>query len=145
MERIVYDLVREPVGPAYRSLLDLSLSVCDSAVVVVHANADVAPSCGRLLKALTPFVLEARETREWPGTRLSNGGAETVMMYRFRLCQASMEIVKAAADRISSWQHPELPEDLSLIRAAGRPWLTSVAHERYCAPNQRMTPPRPAR
>jgi hypothetical protein len=27
------------------------------------------------------------------------------------------------------WQHPRLPEDLSLLREANDPWLGSIAHE----------------
>jgi hypothetical protein len=65
---------------------------------------------------------------EWPGTRLL-GRNDEARVLRYELNATTLERLAAAADRLYAWEHPGLPEDLFLERAA-MPWLTSIAHER---------------
>jgi hypothetical protein len=57
------------------------------------------------------------------------GAVATV--YRFRLEAESAEVLRQAADRLSDWQLPRLPEDLSLLRPDGSAWFASISHESY--------------
>lgn len=127
MNKFVYNLRREPNGAVYRRIIETSTKFCDTALLVVRDTLNLDSSGIEVLESLKPFVQqEGRETK-WPGTELLQGESATV--YRITLCRDSIEILKKAVSGLYSWQQPELPEDLCLLRPDGSPWLASTTHE----------------
>ena len=127
MDRVIYDIPREPRGEVYQRLIGLSLRFCNTALLVVRDSIDLRDSGTRVLTALEPYLQQKNRETEWPGTKLFYGASATV--YRFRLCSNSGEVLKGAVDALYCWQQPQYPEDLCLLRSDGQPWLVSIAHE----------------
>jgi len=126
VERRVYDIAEEPRGEVYHKLIDISLSFCDTGVLVVRDTIRLGETGAQVLEALRAFVRSQSRKSSWPGTVLE-GNLATV--YRFRLCEDSIRILKDCVDSLYDWQQPDLPEDLCLIRPDESPWLVSTAHE----------------
>ena len=117
----------EPKGDTYRRLLVSSLEYCNVFLLVDRGYPEFDESAKGLLERLQPFLIGRTEESEWPGTKLLNS---TATVHRFRLTPESVTVLGDATDRLYSWEQPELPEDLSLIRFDGSPWLVTIAHER---------------
>jgi len=79
------------------------------------------------VRAFQPWLVEERQSSEWPGTRTAAGPAR-LLIYRFDSGLADR--LSTLARRLCQWESPELPEDLCLFRSSGEPWLGSIAHER---------------
>lgn len=122
-----YLFVHEPRAPLYHRILDYAASVCPHFAVVVRDVERVSPTSSTLLAQLRPFIVEELLTTEWPGTVLLEGQAH---LYKYRLTQQALEVLKSSSTHLFQWRAPELPEDLCLIRPNGEPWLGMVAHER---------------
>lgn len=127
-ERTSYALMEEPRGESYRALVDAALDYCDTLLLVAQKHLGLAPSAADLMRRLEPFLLAKSQESEWPGTTLLDSTKATLFRYRFNRDSARM--LNEAADRLFSWSQPELPEDLSLIRPDGAPFLITIAHER---------------
>jgi len=100
----------------YGRLLDLSLTFCDTALVVVTHDAKSA----QVLEALAPFVKKQSQEAQWPGTQMTTG---TATVYRFRLCRHSVRVLNEAVESLYGWQQRmnqlEHPQDLCLLRPDG--------------------------
>lgn len=112
--RKTYDLIAEPVGGDYCSLLDVALPHCDSAVLGVGArpSAEAAAALARL----EPFATQP-------------SGAEGGMR-RFAFTTESLPVLKQLAAGLYDWRAPDRPTDLCLLRSDGTPWMVSVAAQR---------------
>lgn len=130
--RLIYDIPKEPKGEVYRKLINLAMHFCDIALLVVRNTSYLNSSGAQVLEALEPFLLLKAKETQWPGTVLLCDELfpdNTATVYRSRLCRESAEILKEAVDGLYSWQQPERPEDLCLLRPDGSPWLVTIAHE----------------
>lgn len=124
---MTYELLDEPRGDTYKTLLRGSLEQCDHVLLVVRRSLGLDQSGRSVLGRLEPLLLSRREESEWPGTRLTDGTAEVL---RYRLTADAVEILAAVSTGLFSWRQPSLPEDPCLIRSDASPWLFTVAHER---------------
>jgi hypothetical protein len=115
--RKTYDLMDEPVGADYRALLNCALANCDTAVLSVDAERPLDDAGQELVERLRPRL--ASET-SLGSTRLM----------RLRFDREGAELLAEAAPSLFSWQQPDRPENLSLLRNDGSPWLVSIASER---------------
>lgn len=122
----VYSFTREPKDDVYQKLIDYALPYCENIVLVIRPSLPMSPAVSDVLNRLAPFLVEAIETSEWPGTKLLD---ETARVYRYKFTFESAPILKQAAPSLYGWTQPQLPEDLCLMRADGSPWLVSIAHE----------------
>jgi hypothetical protein len=111
----------------YCELLTYATEVCSQALLVVRRTLPLHGGGAKVLADLQPFLLKKRESREWPGTILSNSTA-SVFCYNFDSNCAS--ILQNAAESLFSWLQPDLPEDLCLLKANEEPWLVSISHEK---------------
>jgi len=114
--RKTYDLIDEPVGSDYDALIESALGQCSTAVLIVRGD-ELEASATALLRELRPHLLGVRS--------LPRGD-----VHRYGLNRDSAARLKAAARGLYAWLHPALPEDLSLLRRDGSPWLVSIASER---------------
>ena len=127
MSRIHFDLLTEPTGDIYRTLIDYATLNCTTALLVVRHSIPLASRGKGVLDQLAAFLKQQEDSSEWPGTKLLDSTA-LVLRYEFRLECA--HILKESAKALYDWKQPDLPEDLCFLRDAGDPWLVSVAHER---------------
>jgi hypothetical protein len=114
--RKTYDLVDEPTGQDYDTLLDCALVQCATAVLTAHGDAPGAEARAAL-DALEPHLQDRSEVA---------GGT----IQRYTLNADTVVILKATTRGLYGWRHPELPADLCLLRRDGSPWLVSIAAER---------------
>jgi hypothetical protein len=117
----------EPTGDLYRTLLGVAQDHCDAALLVVRDESWLDDQGRQVIAGLRPFLREAREAAEWPGTVLL-GGADAATLLTYDLSSPSVELLRKAVDGLYGWRAP-MPEDLALLRN-GEAWLASIAHER---------------
>jgi hypothetical protein len=113
----------------YKDVLQLALSFCNEAIVVIHRYKPLSQlnsSIDSMIARLQPFSLGISMSKSWPG-----GGSliQECEIFRFVYCQDTIKIL-SVEDDFFSWQHPRLPEDLCLFRPNGEPWLITIAHEK---------------
>jgi hypothetical protein len=140
MNRKIYNFLEEPTFRKYRILIDYSTRYCDTFLLVIQDPDWFELSAWDMLSRLGPFLKEKFLSLEWPGTILGNGdisksdhGDNTSTgptIYKYYLNKETAEILKNATHGLYSWIQPNLPEDLSLLRPDGSPWLVSITHER---------------
>jgi hypothetical protein len=79
------------------------------------------------LEALSSFRISDSMESEWPGTRLYDHQARVL---RYRFDRDSLAVLLSLSDNFASWEQPDLPEDLCLIRKSQEPFLVSIVHEK---------------
>jgi hypothetical protein len=114
--RKTYDLIDEPVGADYDALLDCALTQCSTVVLTVPAGEE-DPEARAVLDDLAPQLLVASDS--------PRGSVR-----RYALTRDTVAIMKRAARGLYAWRSPALPQDVSLLRPDGSPWLVSIATER---------------
>ena len=127
MQQERYWFAEEPRGELYRSLIEVGRQFASRVILVVHPNLDLSDPAQAVLDRLQPWLESSEVGTEWPGTMLLGG--ETARVDEYALAQESYQVIAEAADHLYAWMQPELPEDLSLLRDNGRPWLVTIAHE----------------
>jgi hypothetical protein len=125
--RKTYDLLAEPTGETWASLLHALSRYAVSLQMVVREDLPLSKKGRDLLAALQPHLLQERKGAAWPGTMLLCGEAAIV---RFELNASVIAAVLEVAEGLYAWQQPDLPEDLALLAEDGTAILTSIAHER---------------
>lgn len=132
--RRTYEIGAEPRGRTYTDLLYRSFPWCAELVLVVvplpGGGDPLLPRARDVLRDLEPYLTSVGEDREWPGTRLESG---TGQVHRYRLHPEVLDVLDRSADRLYAWRHPELPQDLALVRGDGSPFLTTVTNEDWAA------------
>jgi hypothetical protein len=121
-----YRIGLEPEGESYKKLIGATIRVAASGFVVVRDSMELAPTGLAVLDKLKPFMLNETRRDRWPGTVLLD---EEASIYRFAVCDGSLEVLLQSAEGLYEWQQPERPEDLGFLRSDETPWLFSVAHE----------------
>lgn len=131
--RRTFEIAAEPRGHTYNDLLYRSFPWCAElwlVVVPISGGGDALLPTGRdVLRELEPYLRSADEAGEWPGTRLEAGA--TARVHRYALRPPVLDVVAGATDRLYAWRHPELPQDLALVRADGTPFLATVTNEAW--------------
>ena len=124
-----YDLLAEPRGEGYRKLLRASLDYGISFLLVVNPGiGHLADPGQRVMAELHPYLLSKDRKTQWPGTMLF--GDESALVSRFSLTPRTSAILGGAVEGLFEWIGPGFPEDLSILRADGSPWLVTISHER---------------
>jgi hypothetical protein len=126
MAKLTVDLVDEPSGETYTRLLDWCSARSDRIVLVRRSKTPLTPRAESLLRDLESYCTSV-ESNAWPGTTLL-GDTATVLTYE--TTSPVLAALESSCDRLYGWTHPELPEDLSFVRADGTPLLVTIAHER---------------
>jgi hypothetical protein len=121
-----YTFSAEPREDAYRQLITIGRSVCQSVLLVARPELGFDQRASETLGALEPYLLREEASASWPGTTLLSGEA-LVRLYRFQDEVLGILIGRAAA--LFEWQQPKLPEDLCLMRDELTPWMVTIAHE----------------
>jgi len=123
----MYDILEEPTGDVFRRLLEYGAKCCSHILLVSRPTLSFGANAHQTLTALEPHLEWMKELSSWPGTVLFG---QTASVRCYRLNPDVVRTVGGAAIGLYDWRQPNLPEDLSLVRADGRPWLVSIAHER---------------
>lgn len=127
MSHQLWNLVEEPRGQTYRSLIRYAARACSTAILVVRDNQGSNELTKIALDRLRPHLLnESRESR-WPGTELLGA---TALVCRYSLNSECVEVIAELVDGLYDWRQPRMPEDLCLLRNSDEPWLVTISHER---------------
>lgn len=123
-----YTVRRVIEGAQLRELLqEIAPRFCRRYLLVVRPSLGTSETLRAFLSQLAPSILSRRQASEWPGTQLLDG--ELADVYEGDLSHHATETLAAAAGSLLDFQQPSLPEDLSLLREDGSPWLITCAHE----------------
>lgn len=125
--RRTYSLLKEPVDDIYREIIVYAVKYCYSFLLVVRHTIPQNDSVKEAIEKFRPYLLNKGEKLEWPGTKLIKGRAT---VYQFQFNQDTASLLGKTTKSLYSWLQPNLPEDLSLIRSDGTPWLVTIAHEK---------------
>lgn len=125
----IFDFRREPTGEAYRRLLELALSYCDTFRLFVVNEHNLSAQAAAILRDLERHTRTTIREERYP--EYPQPVSSPVNSHLFWLNQDSINILATAADRPSAWQLPERPEDLQLLRPDGASWFVSIAHDGY--------------
>lgn len=126
MKRKSYTLSNEPKGGEYLQLLTIGLDFCDKAVLITRDQFGPSEKAMDRIRTLTPFEIERKKTAEWPGTKLL-GHKATAVTYTYNA--EFVAAMKKISNSLFEWLHPDLPEDLCLLRPDDSPWLVTISHE----------------
>lgn len=116
----------DPKNKVYKDLLDLAFSVCSRFILVVRKDINISRNAKSVLESLAPFLIEAKEQFEWPGTKYF--GEKPATVYYFKTDEKAKRILLEASNSLHTWVQPHLPEDLSFIKNQ-EPWLINTSHE----------------
>ena len=114
--RKTYDLMDEPSGHSYSALLECALRQCDTAVVSVDDTVGLNDSGQRMLSELHSALISETQI-----------GSTRLLRLRF---DRDLTSLFELPGRLFAWRQPDNPENLSLLRQDGSPWLISIASER---------------
>jgi hypothetical protein len=117
----------EPRNGTYDTIIELAVRKRMIALLIVRRPERISKAALAVLDTLGPFVLNQRIASEWPGTVLHGG---TAVVREIELNEAAAAVLTSAAQGLYAWIHPDLPEDLCMLRPDRTPWLVSIAHEK---------------
>jgi len=123
-----YTIAQEPRGEIHRSFLQVAMSYCQFASLVIRAEDRPTSECQRTLALLRPYLQFEDRRMEWPGTKLLAGPGAHYFQYLYN--STFVESAATLVQGLYDWILPDRPEDLCLYRADGSVWLGSIAHER---------------
>ncbi len=124
--RKIYNIVEEPKGKVYKSLLRHALKYCDSFQFVVPHHIQNNTEVQAIINLCKAFLINVKEEIEWPGTKLYEG---TATIYSYTFNKESCILLCELANRLYEWVQFNSPEDLCLRRKDGTPWLVSITFE----------------
>jgi len=127
MERKRFLVSGEPRDSSYRELLEGSCGPCAYALLVVRDSAADRAALAPATEALSEWLVSRELRSQWPGTILYEDEAA---IYRYRLDSGLVSRLLRLTRGLYDWMHPNLPEDLCLLRQDLEPWLVSISHER---------------
>lgn len=127
IEQHIYNLVDDLTQNQYHRLLEFASNYCDTFQLVIRETIGLDESAEQILKSLKPFLIKESAESEWLGTRLTDGSKAGVFLFTFS--SETISLLKSASYSLFSWIQPKLPEDISLIRSDGKPFLVSISHE----------------
>jgi hypothetical protein len=122
----VYSITQKLSQSNYEKILDFSLDISPKMLIVINKSISSSNACERILDRLNPYLLETKESSEWPGTILY-GKTAIVKTYSYR--KETLAIVKNITTSLYDWILPDLPEDFCLLRNDLTLWLVSISHE----------------
>jgi hypothetical protein len=127
MTYAAYSLIQELSQYQYEEVLDFSIGISPIMLLVINKSMQSSSSCDRVLSHLDRYLLEVKESNEWPGTILY-GEAAIVRTYSYN--DETLAIVKNITRSLYDWSLPDLPEDFCLLRNDLTPWLVTISHEK---------------
>jgi hypothetical protein len=127
MKGSFYPIGSEPTNEVYLRLIDLAQEFCMSFLLVVRPTISLDMAGIELLDMLKSFLLSREDKSSWPGTDLFD--EEKAIVYTYRLCSESANILKKVNNTLYGWVQPNYPEDLCFVKKDGVPWLITISHE----------------
>ena len=134
-----YEFVRAPRGKTYRALIQHLAQYCPfvSFAIAPYTLRMQSPKLLAILEALQPDLVEAKKRSAAPGHLGSRDPEEkrrfakyapTVHVYR--LTPHCLNVITTVADRLYSWQGPDYPDDLALLREDWEPCLVALGTDK---------------
>lgn len=128
------DIIAEPTGDVYASLLAFARTQCATFSLVWRNDLPIASEAHVVSASLANDLIGEGLATEWPGTRVLD---EPRLLRRYRFSATALDTL-VQAPGLYSWCAPARPEDLALYAGDGSVWLGSIAHERDAFLGQAM-------
>jgi hypothetical protein len=122
----IYNIRNDAVLEYIERLLNYFCNNGFSFSFVVRKDIVIDQDCHDVIRRFAAFVVEVRDTTEWPGTQLLDGVAT---VYRYLLSRESVLILMSYRMNIHRWVHPRFPEDLCFYASSGDPCFVTISHE----------------
>ncbi|WP_058303081.1 hypothetical protein [Gorillibacterium timonense] len=119
-------ILEEPVGEAYRSLISLAFKICDELILVKRDQLPLNESGQDLITQLRPYTRIIRKQESWPGTALFGHFAD---VYYLPCTEMVKDILLSRTTGLYDWLQPDLLEDLCFYKNQSE-WLVTVSHEK---------------
>ncbi len=120
-----FKFLSNPMGNAYKELLELMFSIADTFILVVRYGIYKYKSLFDILDALSEYQYKIENQSFFAETRLYCG--DVAKVYYFRTNPKVMEILLSYSNSLYDWVHPKFPEDLSFL-IDDTYLMTSTAH-----------------
>lgn len=122
---LVYRIVRDVTGDAYKLLLEAALEEASTFSLVWRDQLRFDPGAAAVRAALRGLELEDVKRDRWPGTRLVGHYASVVT---FRAAADALPTLLEPGS-LFGWRSPAYPEDLSFSADSGTVCLATASHE----------------
>lgn len=122
------NILEEPTGDTYKTLLSYASTQCNVFILVVRPDMKLSQSGQTVLDSLKPYLIKKIESKEWPGTIIYS--TIPALIYYYTINEASIKIIQNAVNRLFSWIQPSYPEDLCFLKDDSTPWLVTITHEK---------------
>ena len=123
-----YYIETDIFGDTCNELLRFCLSKASTVLFAMTIKNYATEPCKKLLDLFLKLGGTVEQRSEWPGTTRYDGDVADV--YTVPVSNALVsKIVQVPS--LFSWQLPEYPEDLCILRTTGKPIYLSTTHERY--------------
>jgi hypothetical protein len=123
----LYGLSKDWDENAYHSLLNAAQARGGYCVLAQRRGS--ADACARWIEECSIDLESSEEAMHWPGT-IVHDDSDKATLLKFRVTPALVRSLRDTARTPFDWMGPDLPEDLSFLRADGTPWFVSIAHEK---------------
>ena len=123
----LYGISRDWDEMAYQALL--AAAEKRGGYCVLARRQSASSTCSLWVEQQAGNLESATETMRWPGTIVYDH-SDRVTLLKYRVTPELITELRRAAQNPFEWLGPDMPEDLSFLRADGRPWFISIAHER---------------
>lgn len=124
--RKTYNIIEEPQGDLYRTLLDYCNAHAQIVLLVLREADWIEHSARAFLEQFRSILISQEQSTDWPGTRLTSG---TATIFRYHITPDLIDHLKAKVEGLYEWQQPERLEDLCFLREDGTALLATIAHE----------------
>ncbi len=111
----------------YKDILKHALEHCSYCLYVVQDFELVNSNALKIINKMRMKLAKQYKDSKWPGTELLDTQVDIfIHIFDYDTC----EMLTGFASGFPAWQHPDLPEDLCLLREDMSPYFISIAHER---------------
>jgi len=127
---MIVNVGNECSGEAYQALLEFVAKLSSTFYLINQFQ--ISEKDSPFLSQAEPYLIEERQTSEWPGTRLQGGQESSALMISYGVTRESIKLLIDTCSSLyqwSRWSQPPLPEDLGFVRLDGSVLLASISHE----------------
>jgi hypothetical protein len=107
------------------TLTNYFFNYADTFSFVLREDIEISEHLKTLISDLSSYLIDIKEVKEWPGTKLLIGKAN---LYIYHFNQESAFVLCRFNDNLYKWIHPESPEDLIFYKE-NLPVFISITHE----------------
>ena len=121
-----FTIIGLPQTGVYSNVLSGVLRFATTCSLTIRPSMTLSTRGQEFIREAARDLAQEEQKHEWPGTRLLVGKAKVLT---YTLSPRFRELFAKNSVGLSSWMHPELPEDPAFFRGDGSLIFGSVSHE----------------